>query len=148
MQTPLLEEQVQVEASIPCHAQRADSGGPGHPPSSRTSPSPRGSAEQIEKQQSWSWQSSVKANIQYIPDALRNVSGASRAKGRTNSLEKMNGCGLRGAIFFSQLYGKQGPKDQDEGSQWYIFCASFCHYTPSDMPTQNLSCLGRPWMKT
>lgn len=144
--SPLLEKQVMVEAPIPCHAQRAGSGDPGHPPSSRTSPSPWGSTEQIGKQQSCFGNHQLKQI--YIPDAPRNVSGASRAEGRTNSLGKMNGCGLRGAIFFSQLYGKQGSKDEDEGPQWCIVCASFPRYMPSDMPTQNLSPLERPWMKT
>lgn len=49
----------------------------------------------------------------YIPDAPRNVSGASGTEGRTNSLEKRKGCRPRGAtFFFSALWqaSTKGPK--------------------------------------
>lgn len=73
----------------------------------------------------------------YIPDALRNVSGASRIEGRTNSLEERNGFGPRGATFFlSSMASKhQGSKDQGKELQCCIFHTSIPRYSPSDLPT-------------
>lgn len=82
----------------------------------------------------------------YIPDALRNISEASRIEGQTNSLQKMNGCGPRGATFFiSSMANKQGPKDQGEGLQWCVVWALTPCCIPSGLPTWSIS-PGSPWI--